>query len=54
MSNGDRNDVRDLRNLIRREAGNKAASIIADNCDTDIIGIAVTEKEDKISLEILK
>ncbi len=52
-AHGGRSGARDLRNLIRREVEDKVASIIVDNCDKTITGIAVTEQDDKIHLEIL-
>ena len=52
-AHGGRSGARDLRNLIRREVEDKVASIIVDNCEKTIVGIAVTEQDDKIHLEIL-
>ncbi len=50
---GGKSGARDLRNTIRREVEDRIATALIDHADHGISGIAVTEKDGKIELEVL-
>ena len=50
---GGKSGARDLRNLIRKKVEDQIASLIVENCDRTITGIAVTARDDDIQLDIL-
>lgn len=50
---GGKSGARDLRSLIRKKVEDKIASLIVENCERTIAGIAVTAKDDDIHLEVL-
>ena len=49
---GDVRGARDLRNVIRRNVEDKISSYIVDNCDSVIIKVILTVKENEIILEV--
>lgn len=51
---GGKSGARDLRNLIRRKVEDKIATLIVDNCDSQIVGISVSASDEDIQLDVLK
>ena len=51
---GGKSGARDLRNLIRRQVEDKIASLIVENHEKTIVGIAVTADETGIKVDVLK